>query len=108
MAAPEGVSGAIQVGWDSALILAVGLRPPSMIRAESQPTWRSSLERFQRPRRNYVLNAFLFADHTLSFSIDTPRMAAVFVRDADFLIEPHGRTVTGLWINADPVAQLPR
>jgi hypothetical protein len=36
------------------------------------------------------------------------RVAAVFLREADYLVEPNSRTDTGLWLSADPVTRLPR
>jgi hypothetical protein len=40
--------------------------------------------------------------------VEVERLAEVFVRKDDFLVDPNVRTVTGLWLIADPVVQLPR
>jgi hypothetical protein len=40
--------------------------------------------------------------------VEVKRLAAVFARDGDFLVEPNCQTTTGLWLSADPVVLLPR
>jgi hypothetical protein len=40
--------------------------------------------------------------------VEVKRLAAVFARDSDFLVEPNCQTTTGLWLSADPVVFLPR
>jgi hypothetical protein len=40
--------------------------------------------------------------------MEVEQIAAVFVREVDFLVEPNVQTVTGLWLSADPVTRLPR
>jgi hypothetical protein len=40
--------------------------------------------------------------------VEVKRLAAVFARDSDFLVEPNCQTTTYLWLSADPVEFLPR
>ena len=40
--------------------------------------------------------------------MEVERLAAVFIREGDFLVEPNCKTTIGLWVSADPVVSLPR
>jgi len=40
--------------------------------------------------------------------METSRVAGVYIRQADFLVEAMSQTVTGLWVGSGPVRGLPR